>query len=82
MSADAAEMPVNPRMPAMIEITRKIRAHFSSDTVVLQGKQFRGRRRANFRRGNWFPPHGPKSAPAQVAIAVLHLRGGEKGPPC
>ena len=33
MSADAAEMPVNPKMPAMIETTRKIRAHLSSDII-------------------------------------------------
>jgi hypothetical protein len=34
MSADAADMPVKPRMPAMIEITRKIKAHFRSVTTI------------------------------------------------
>src|SRR6185312_5774660 len=35
MSADAADMPVKPRMPAMIDTTKKIRAHFRSVTVKL-----------------------------------------------
>jgi hypothetical protein len=35
MSADAADMPVNPRIPAIIDITKKIRAHFRSVTAKL-----------------------------------------------
>ena len=35
MSALAADTPVKPSRPAMIEITRKIKAHFSNDTGQL-----------------------------------------------
>jgi hypothetical protein len=34
MSALAAEIPVNPNSPAMMETTRKISAHLSSDMAV------------------------------------------------
>jgi hypothetical protein len=33
MSADAAEIPVNPNKAATIEINKKINAHFNSDTA-------------------------------------------------
>jgi hypothetical protein len=59
MSAEAAEMPVNPSTPATIETKRKISAHFriviaSSDTSVPPQAALDHFVIANFATRDWF----------------------------